>query len=42
MLRLVEFAIRDFGSLPAIRHQPDIVRSPLTNRAQKDKYAVSR
>jgi carboxypeptidase T len=42
MLRLVEFAIRDFGRLPAIHHQRDIVRTPLTNRDQKDKYAIRR
>ncbi|TRZ88311.1 hypothetical protein D4R89_08280 [bacterium] len=42
MFRLVEFAIRDFGGLPAIHHERDIVRTPLTNRGQKDKYAVRR
>jgi hypothetical protein len=42
MFRLVEFAIRDFGGLPAIHHERDIVRTLLTNRGQKDKYAVRR
>jgi len=42
MLRLVEFAVLDFGGLPAIHHERDIVRIPLTNRGQKNKYAVRR
>lgn len=37
MLRLVEFAILDFGGLPTTRPERDIVRTPLTNRGQKDK-----
>ena len=34
---LVEFAILDFGGLPTTRPEQDIVRTPLTNRGQKDK-----